>query len=424
MKQSIQLLLAIVVLIATIGGVAFVRNWVITPDPGRPTEAGGGIELVFPVTVVEDTREVEVKSHGRQDFRFQNPHDEPVELGLNSKGCKCAKVQALVLSEEEESKLNAMEPAQVQQFLDTADRWQSIEDPEGAGRLAAIPARRGGFVRLEWEAEQLGPERLWATVWARAQGQPKSRGPDTRLEVPLTVVAPVRLSTTKLDLPEVKAGQPQTAEFLCYSTTRPELKVTAVTEKTNDPCFVCSAKRLEGDEFQQAAKTLEQVTSKLVSVYRITVAVHQQAPDGTAQLEFGPFQRELVLRTEEKDFPELGIDVNGTVRGDITVGTEEYPDRIIFKTFPFNEKKTVSTPLETARAGTKLELVSVKPDYVQVELKPRDGGGTRWDLTTTVPARRLLGRFPDDSAVILRTEDDRRLRIPIVGRATQALNAR
>jgi hypothetical protein len=72
-----------------------------------------------------------------------------------------------------------------------------------------------------------------------------------------------------------------------------------------------------------------------------------------------------------------------------------------------------------------LELESFEPKFLQVDLKPKDGaGGKRWELTVAVPPRRLQGRLPEDAAVILKTEQDRRIRVPVVGRATLALDGR
>jgi hypothetical protein len=333
-------------------------------------------------------------------------------------------VQALVLNPDEETKINGLTPAELREFLDRSDRWLSLED-DGAGgaKLASVPPKRTGFVRLKWEAKQVGPERLKASVWARLENKPKTRGPDTVLELPLVVVSPVRLSAMKLEVPELRAGQTHSADLLCYSTTRPQFKVISAKEKSDDPCFTCEVSRLDDAEIKKVAESLKEAPEQLLCVYRIRVHVHERAPDGKKQLDLGPFQREIIVATDQDDLVEHPIAIEGKVRGDILVGTSEFPDLIVFKTFPRSKGTEAQVPVETL-PGMKLEMESVTPDYIQVQLVPRDGGGHRWNLKLTVPPNRALGRMPETSAVILKTDNDRRLRIPIQGRATEALGSR
>ncbi len=424
MKQSLQIVLVVVILVATVGGVAFVRNWVSTPDPNQHPDPAG-VAVYFPMTVYEDTREIEIHGVGHQDFRFQNSNDVTVEICLDKKGCKCSKVEALVLSEDEQKSLDGMSPTAVQQLLDNSKAWQPLEDDgtEAGLKMVTVPAQAAGFVRLKWEAKQIGPERLWAGIWARAVGQPKTRGPEKRLEVPIVVVHPIQINTNKLDILDIRAGQSQSVDFYCYSTTRPGFKIKSVKEKSDDPCFVCTVTQLQGDEGTKAAEVLQQPATRLVCLYRLRLTVHERSPDEKSQLDLGPYQREVVLLSDEADQPELSVGVNGTVRGDVTVGTEESQDRVLLKTFPSNKGKEVTIPVETA-GGLKPKKWTVHPDYIKAELTPRGDSGNRWSLKVTVPPHVLRGRVPDDAAVVIEFDTDRRLRIPIVGRATVPLDSR
>src|SRR5262245_36617208 len=183
MKQA-QAMVLIVILIGTVGGIAFVRNWIFTRDtrPGGPVPE---LTIDFPITVAEGNPEYEVNGNGHHDFRFTNPNDQPLELGLNSKSCKCSKVEALILTAEDEKQIRnlytigsavqtvataagpwyPLAPAvaaegAVQQYLDRADHWQALED--AGAKVAKVPVRGSGYVRLSWQAKQLGPERLAA----------------------------------------------------------------------------------------------------------------------------------------------------------------------------------------------------------------------------------------------------------------------
>jgi hypothetical protein len=454
MKQS-QAVVLIVILIATVGGVAFVRNWIFTkgtgPD-GPPPLPDRTID--FGKTVAERVTEFELHGHGHYDFRFQNPEHQPVELGLNSKSCKCSQVEALVLTEEEEKKIGslyavagavqALETAaglfhplapaavfeqEVQRFLERSGRWQGLlEDgsKEGNPKVIQVPPKATGYVRLKWEAKQLGPERLAARVWVQAPGEPKTRGPETSLEVPVVIVPAIRVHPDKFDLPDLRMNQSHGSELVCFSSTRPAFKLVSVREESDNPCFVFHVTPLKGEELEQAAKTLERITGNLACAYRVRVTVYERLPDGSRQLDLGPFQRRLILTTDQGEIPTLIATVNGTVRGDVTVhGTEQFQDRIALKTFSGSKGASATVAVETARPGMTLEVESFEPNYLNVELKPKDGpGGTRWDLTVTVPPRRLQGKMPDGSSVILRTDNQRRVRIPIIGRATLALEGR
>jgi hypothetical protein len=446
MKQS-QAVVLVGILILTVGGLAFVRNWIFTaPRPDTAPERQEW-ELAFPLTQVEDVTEFELRGKGYHDFRFSNPNDRPLELGLNGKNCKCSQVEALVLNDQEQGRIDRLATSggaaqaaeasggmllslvpgavleqEARRVLDPAERWTVLED--GGAKVVPVPPHAAGYVRLRWEARRLGPERLAASVWAQAPGQPKTRGSETSLQLPLVIVAPVRVHPEEIKLPDLRPNQTFDAEFLCFSSTRPGLNLVSVKEESDNPCFVCSATPLTGEALRQAAQSLERITGRVAAAYRVRVTVCERSPDGTRQLDLGPFQRRLYLTTDQDDAGTLLATVTGTVRGDVTVGTDEFQDRIVLKTFPSNRGQTATVPVETARPGIPLEIESVKPDYVQARLKPRDeGDGRRWELSVTVPPRRLQGKMPEDSAVVLRIDGQRRVRVPIIGRATLAVDA-
>jgi hypothetical protein len=70
----------------------------------------------------------------------------------------------------------------------------------------------------------------------------------------------------------------------------------------------------------------------------------------------------------------------------------------------------------------------VIPSYLEATLKPveQSGSGDRWDLTLTVPPNRVTGRLPVDSVVVLKTNNvpPRRIRIPVIGRASLGIDNR
>src|SRR5262249_42480882 len=137
----------------------------------------------------------------------------------------------------------------------------------------------------------------------------------------------------------------------------------------------------------------------VVCAYRISVTIHERLPNNGKQLDLGPFQRKLLLTTDQEDFPTLELAVQGMVRGDVTVGTESERDMIVLKTFPFRKGKEVTVPLESNQPDMKLTIDSKKPDYLRVQLTERadlaSPGKKRWDLTVTVPPNSPAGQLKD-----------------------------
>jgi hypothetical protein len=469
MKSHTQTLLLVVVLVGLIGGVTFVRNWISskattvgpTPDPGKE------IWIKFPSTVAGGSREFEAQLPGHHDFEFENDNPETVELGLDSKNCRCSEVEALILSAEEQKKIEREKalaevagvleapacPLQVlghlagmndveRRFLERADHWQSLlgkEESKAAAveTVASVPAQAHGYVRLTWRGKKPGFQKLIATVWTQRPGDPKTRGGRVELTVPVHSLAPIRVHPETVQVPDLKPNQTFKFDCYCFSSTRSEFKLLEAKEETDNPCFQCTVTHLNGPEFDKAVSTLREVPALnsgapvlVLCAYRISVTVHERLPNNGPQLELGPFARKLLLATDQEEYQYLPVAVNGVVRGEVTVGTDESRDKIVLKTFDSARGASATVPVETTIPGLKLAIQSWEPDYLVVSLDQRVGqgpeGGARWDLKVTVPRSRAVGPMPENSAVILKTgsEPPRMIRVPIKGRATVSLDGR
>src|SRR5262249_37214965 len=70
-----------------------------------PPPSGAEASLVLPVKSVEwdpeSAGEREVNKEGHWDFWFDNRKEQPVELGLKAKNCKCTKLEVCVLPSEQ-----------------------------------------------------------------------------------------------------------------------------------------------------------------------------------------------------------------------------------------------------------------------------------------------------------------------------------
>lgn len=449
MKSQVQVFMLVVAFVVLIGGVAFVRNWIFTPSEEvvdtTPTPAVTPLE--FPIKVAEGHPEYEVHADGHHDFWFQNPSPQAVEIGLDRTSCTCSHVGVRVLTPEEitlirQKYLGSTAPvlegsggalptlgpvAALQRnppkLLDQPDRWQALKDAKSGHveTVVSIPAHGAGLVRLSWQGRQVGPQRLTATVWVQVAGDSHSRGGRTTLEVPVLFVNPVQVYPEKVPAMTLGPNGKHQFECLCWSSTRPDFQLLSVREEDDNPCFVCTMSRLTGDALNQAAAKLSaQLPLQLLSAYRIAVTVYERLPGKSTQLDLGPFQHHLILKTNQADFDTLTVTVPGTVRGDITVGVGDSRDKIRLPTFPAARGTTATVPIQANHPGLKLVIDSRRPDYLKVALHEHPGEeGKRWDLTVTVPPGRAAGQMPPESVVILKTQTQppRLIRIPVVGRA-------
>jgi hypothetical protein len=455
MKSPIQTIALIVAIVGVLFGVTFVRQYVKTTDGGgEGPELPPGTEekrLYFPVTVLEGNPESELHLFGHHDFWFQNTFEEPIEIGFEKKSCKCSKVEVLALAPGAEQ--------QCRQWFSTAATCMALDAPsgvfntlqmaaaaqDGIGRLEAqnggwqlldqnktviAPAQGAGFVRLSWEGRAIGAIRLTAKIWAQSPGNPRTRGGDTSLEAPVVIVPGLQVWPDKLPLPaDLNANDEAQVQAFVWSATRAGFTVSA-REESNDPCFECTCTPVSGEDFDNAVSFLHQrgPTSPL-TIYKIAVTVHERV--GDHQMDLGPFVRKIVLTSDQLDFHERTITVEGMVRGEIQVGGVDAEDqaarrgerdKIVLRVFPSARGTKATVPINSNQPGLKLSLDSKVPSYLEADLKqvgdPARGG--HWDLTVTVPPNRATGRMPVDSVIVLKTQTDppRRIRIPVVGKAT------
>ncbi len=61
-----------------------------------------------------------------------------------------------------------------------------------------------------------------------------------------------------------------------------------------------------------------------LTMYRVQVTVRERI--GDKQMDLGPFSRKIVLTSDQPDFPKNSVIVEGTVRGDVKVGSVDAED--------------------------------------------------------------------------------------------------
>jgi hypothetical protein len=458
--KSLQTVMLLAVIVGAVAGITFIRHWLATPvseKDAEPTPSGTEVQLDFPAFAI-GAPQVKVgdcltQTPGHYDFWFRNPNDSEVEVGLDVKSCKCTKIDVLTLTPEQEKRWAQELPAAAAApvFLGTGGflnvigavaasvretdklfgrdaAWKGLEVEVGSDQLVKqlvpIPARASGAIRLHWAGKDVRSERFTAVLWAQARGDPKTRGRNLRLDVALNLVPPILVDASNLKLPrDLQPGEQCSTEFYCWSTTRAGFGLSA-REEYGDPCFTFACTPLTGAEFQKVSQAfVEEKPPRIgmLCLYRVRVSVHERLPDGH-QLDLGPFRRNLILTTDQDDHRTFAVQLEGMVRGEITVGAGEQKDRINFKSFAVSRGVDMAVPVESSEAGLRLAVESKNPDYLQVELNEnttiKDGLG-HWQLKVTVPPGQAAGPLPHDSAVVLKTQSQppRRIRIPVLGNA-------
>jgi hypothetical protein len=118
---------------------------------------------------------------------------------------------------------------------------------------------------------------------------------------------------------------------------------------------------------------------------------------------------------------EIPLTLKGHVEGEVSVGVFADKGKVNLGVYPVTRGTNADILIETQRPGLKLKKVDQVPSFLDVELKESGGmslGGVRYKMKVVVPPNQ--GSLPDDSAIILETQDKppRKVRIPVVGTAS------
>lgn len=444
MKSQAQGVALIVVLVALVGGVTFVRQWMPSADdptkPVTPDVTPASTLFTFLVTAPEGF----FWEHGKKghfDFWFENRNPKPQTLTLTQTSCVCTEAQIGFLDGVDWStfQLTAPVPGACQtlvspgrsldltalaiwSFLETKPQWTPMRSkPAVPVTVPAAPAKDRpalGVVRFIWDGRKEGPQRLTAELTDEAGGT-------YGLEVRVNFVPPVFAYPKALRLPDdLQAGSQdkRTVEMVCWSSTRPWFSL-GVKEKDDHPCFVCRARPLPASaveklvtERRKEAEGSEGEPPAVMSGYLVTVDVYEHR--NGRQLDFGPFRNTVDLQVD-REAQTFTVPVTGQVRGDevnVVAGYE-----VNLHGFWADEGRSETVRLQSL-PGLELKPEDRFPDYLDVSLKPSArkpaDGRKLWDLTVSVPPNRPAGLLPADSAVVLKVEGSgRRFRIPVLGNA-------
>jgi hypothetical protein len=364
---------------------------------------------------------------GYYDYPLRNVSAGPVEMRLIEASCQCSSLKACVLSEAEWASF-ARSASQGDPVKRTRNEpadgltWQPLTRQDTRGLI--IPAKANVLVRLYWDGNKQEPERLTLTVKLGSMPVDKpSERHVTGLQAQIAYVRPVMFYPERVEIGTLMPqGVSPKVPLICWSATR-DLNVRLADGAADPRLAFDEPEKLPDEElraFEQAQASTGSV-ARVRSAYRVRVRVHEQKDN--QQLDLGSFQRPVPLTILGNGEP-LNVPtpiINGTVMGDIRLGSLEDQNRINLKHFPARLGKTMTVAL-WAKPGMVLEYEGHHPPILPVEAKlsPKKGETvpewTVWELKVTVRPNVDPGPLPEDAVLILRAKQPSRLmRIPIVG---------
>ncbi len=422
-----RIVLPLTLFVTVIGIVAWIKINSRTIGPDNPGPGTKSATLHFPKNQADwgnpkdlDYRaEFERGGKGHYDFPFDNPADEPMELGLMYSNCDCSNVQGVVV------------PDQATQDKPPQDlKWEKmkfVEKTKIPVNWLTVPPRAKGLVRVGWDLSRKA-EGEGLQVKVELLARPKG-GKTTKVDLntQILVVPPVQFVHSRIDVGELGFREKSQVSFDCWSATRAALNLTVTND---DPLFHWQLTPLSAKQCQDLQDHLKNKirNTRVKSAYRIDLTVHEQK--GKRQLDQGSFHRFPLLLLDGEPLETKGTMIQGRVTGDFeikgTVRTGSITQgQIRFGTFAGNQGTQATVTLRGDKTlGLTLLKAKVKPQFLKVQLvetKEVIRNKKTWHLEVEVPKDCPNGQFPADSVIILRTQTTppRHIRIPVLGIAVQ-----
>jgi hypothetical protein len=451
-NYTVQIALALVVVVFLVGGVTFVSQYQTigsgTPVP-LPTEqsAGKALELTFPVSIKKwepkSEGEFEKEKPGHYDYWFENHNDVSLELGVLAKSCHCAEVALCVLepSKLEQCKKWYYANACAETVSGCMGAWSTLaqtavqtagfdipwqDTTPNAQKGFIVGPKSGGIVRINWGGKKAvrTADRLTVTLWTQATSGANRQRVGHVIELNLAFVPLMHIFPGTIDVGELSYGEEKIADFICWSSIQASFPLEVHAESP-DPCITYTVERLSNDDCNQFARTDPEGRVRALIAYHLRFTVKERLSD-TVQMELGPFHRRFILSGFPEDEQSM-IFLTGTVRGEVIVGSEEDKGKISLGSFNARNGTNKVVRLTTLREGLDLVFDKMEPpslDFIKVKYFRKvqslgSNGQARWELAVEVPPGCPGGPLPEHSAIYLKSpgKTSRHIRIPISGMA-------
>jgi hypothetical protein len=436
--------------------ITFALNYIGSPsgpgNTGKPKSEP--LQLTFPVVQAPPGEPIallptEINKPDWYDFWFRNENDQPVQVGLEGKNCKCSNVRLYLLPSDFQGLLSADWDAAFGLALG-AGPAVAAKGPLAAGRLAEelqpvaldqlakalVPPGGRGWVRVGWSGERPGPQRIKATLWT----DNKAEGPTVDLNAAVMYHAPAQATTNvsagTLNVRLLEKAGSSTVNILCWSATRPAFRLTAQPDTvrggnaSSDPFEVGTPVPLTAAERAGLEKRESELPGSVRCGWRVPVTLRAVSADGKTPFELGLFHRWVRLTSPDEGIEPMQVMVTGRVVGDVTVSGDE-EGRVIFGNFKRrNGTSWHGVALESDTPETELKLEEQRvPKYLEVKFHQPTGKAREhrtWRLEVRVRPNEARGQFPRqedpayaDSAVYVQMagKTPRSIRIAVSGTA-------
>ena len=377
-------LTAVLLLTAIVAGAAAVAVWVTTSSQERPhaaagpetsdaawaptiaeagsstlpTESGGRLG---PKLVLEqedhDFGRMETNNAGRHVFLVANAGDQPLILEQGKRFCGCCTCVCTTQFPEE----------------------------------GTIPPGESAFVTLQWNIKRFtGPFYQSSTLLTNDRDRP-----EVTLGVSGRITPTVRVAPWQLVFSRVSAGQAATGEVRVYGYRSEPLEITdcRMSRPFGGACSCPSDGRAGSPFFETEIVPLpaDQVAEEedATSGFLLRVTVKPGLPPG-------PFQQQIILRTNVDSVATVEVPVEGAVGGDVSVVGRGWDGRTGLLEFPpvarndGAERKLMIVVRGPHCQQAEFKPVRVAPEFVEVDLGKttaiNDGASTRTPLTVRIPA--------------------------------------
>jgi hypothetical protein len=466
MRTTGQIGLALAAIIALVAGVTYLSQY--GPSSGKTVEAvapvGAGEKapagpegLKFAIRKVEwsvpNEGDFERGSAGHHDFFFVNDADRTTLLGIDAKNCKCEDALVTVFDKDQVDKFPQWSGSRAATILAGLERgplacvslmaWEELAVPKLFGlnttwepldleskKGVPVPPKGGGLLRVRFKGKKdlFGAFLVKVRLWQEPQGQPAQRMYGD-LELPITYVAPITLSSGQINLENFNARDEKSGALVIYSSTQAKFDLY-VNEVHPSPLINVQINDLNNDEIADLQK-VSGPEKRILAAKRVLLTVHERLSD-SQRMDLGPFYRKIWVSTSKDDPEEASFVVGGEIRGELVVGSTEDRGRIDLKSFKARSgiSKTVSILAQQPDLELDTKDISLYPESLQAHMKVHleklkpIGGEQRnhWHLQVTLTPGFPAGKMPEGSAVFLKiagSNPPRQIRIPVNGMAYQ-----
>jgi len=469
MKQTLRIVVPIVVLMGVIFGVTFFAQYSpqkdeeqVTTEP--PLRFGSSARRWDPYSsslqdqsfpgFYEVQADVSGPKKNAAAFWFENRNTKPVTIQLKGVSCgACSGGRVATIPTEvtrELLQLSAVSCLPQGLFsgfpLSIAGEagnisperlnWEGYDFKDNHKASYKVPAAADtdgwsptwGILELQFSVGKVETKTLGAEFALQVDGT-KQVG-SARFDIMFEGVNPFELSQREIAVGEITdSSDSKKYEILVYSATRgpnaangdlpmPSVRIDTTPGVTEAVPFVTADKpvRVSQAELAKFKATLEAKLGRPVrveAVYRLNITVTPKV--GEHRIDIGTLERDVWMSIPDSKEAQA-VRVRGTVRGGVWLDDQREIDMGTYKNRDgFTQKYKLIT--ENKDAVVEIVAGGEKPEFLKASVEKLPPGADRgaYELKVTVPKESESGRWSGEVVLVLKGANPQRIRIPVKG---------